>query len=135
PGRSLAAWTIGRQAVIVRAHHIDDDRLFDGYFGSRHGNALDPRVADHLADCADCSARYAELVATLDDVRAEGEAEADEVFTAEQLRAQQQAIARRLEQVGRAARVISFPRRFVGRHMNGAGTRGVARWVYAAAAA
>ena len=121
--------------MIARAHHLQDDRLFDGYLAERAGDTMDPPVAEHLADCAECSARYAELVRFIDSLRAEAEAEADEIFTPERLRAQQLQIARRVEQVGRAARVIEFPGRFVSRHMNVSGARGVTRWVYAAAAA
>lgn len=121
--------------MTVRAHHIEDERLFDSYFAGRYGDAADPRVAEHLTDCGDCSARYADVVRVMDALRAESEAEANEVFTTERLRAQYLAIARRVEHVGRPARVISFPRRLVGRHMNVTGRQGITRWVYAAAAA
>jgi anti-sigma factor RsiW len=121
--------------VIVRAPHLRDDRLFDYYLAERAGDIVDPPVAEHLGDCDACGARYAELVRTMDAVRAEADAETDEIFTPERLRAQQQQIARRLEHVGRAARVISFPGRLVSRHMNGSAARGVTQWVYAAAAA
>ena len=53
----------------------------------------------------------------MDTLRSEGDAEADDVFTPERLRAQQQQIARRIEHVGRPARVISFPGRIVRRTM------------------
>jgi hypothetical protein len=121
--------------VIVRAPHLRDDRLFDCYLAERAGEAVDPPAAEHLADCDACGARYAELVRVMDGVRAEADAEADEIFTPERLRAQEQQIARRLEHVGRAGRVISFPERFMGRRMTGSGARGVTQWVYAAAAA
>src|SRR5205823_4082689 len=67
-------------------------------------------------------------------LRAEGECEAAEIFTAERLRVQQQQILRRIQHVGHAARVISFPG-LVARHMNASAARGLTRWVYAAAAA
>ena len=121
--------------MIVRAPHLRDDRLFAYYLAERAGEAVDPPAAEHLADCDACGARYAELVGAMDDIRAEADAETDDIFTPERLRAQQQQIARRLAHVGRAARVISFPGRFVSRHMNGSATRSVTRWVYAAAAA
>jgi len=121
--------------VIVRAPHLRDDRLFDYYLAERAGDIVDPPAAEHLGDCDACGARYAELVRTMDAVRAEADAETDEIFTPERLRAQQQQIARRLEHVGRAARIISFPGRLVSRHMNGSAARGVTQWVYAAAAA
>jgi len=121
--------------VIVRAPHLRDDRLFDYYLAERAGDAVDPPAAEHLADCDACGVRYAELVRVMDGIRAEADEETDEIFTPDRLRAQQQQIARRLEQVGRAARVITFPGRFVSRHMNGSAARGVTRWVYAAATA
>jgi len=119
--------------VIARAHHLHDDRLFDCYVAARTGETPDPPAAEHLLTCEACAARYAELTAFMDAVRAEGDAEADRVFTAERLWTQQQQIMRRLEHVGRAARIISFPGR-VGRRVAGA-TRIAPRWLAAAAAA
>jgi hypothetical protein len=119
--------------VIARAHHLHDDRLFDCYVAARTGETPDPPAADHLLTCEACASRYAELTTFMDTVRAEGDAEADTVFTAERLWTQQQQIMRQLEHVGRAARVISFPGR-VGRRVVGA-TRVAPRWLAAAAAA
>jgi len=121
--------------VIVRAPHVDDDGLLDVYYTARTGEVPNPRTAEHLADCHDCQARYADCARLLDVARAEGDAEADEIFNADRLRAQQLAIARRLEHVGRAARVIRFPAQFVARRMNVTGRTGLTRWVYGAAAA
>ena len=121
--------------MIARAHHLQDERLFDGYLAERVGDTMDPPVAEHLADCGECRARYTELVRFMDSVRAEADADTDEVFTPERLRAQQLQIARRIEPLGRAARVIEFPGRFVSRHMNVSRARGVTRWAYASAAA
>ena len=95
--------------MIPRAHHVHDDVLLDAYLAERHGDVMDPPVADHLADCTDCGTRYTELSALMDDLRRDGETEADAIFTPDRLRAQQQQIARRIEHVGRAPRVISFP--------------------------
>jgi anti-sigma factor RsiW len=120
--------------VIARAHHLQDERLFDCYVAERGGDALDPPAAEHLADCSECAARYAELVRFMDGVRAEAEAETDEIFTPERLHAQQQQVARRVAQLGRTAQIIRFPGRLVS-HMNASAARGVTRWVYAAAAA
>jgi len=121
--------------VIVHAHHLNDERLLDRYLAERGGEMPDPPVAEHLADCRECAARYDDLARFLGGVRAEADADTDAVFPAERLRVQHQQIARRLEQVGRAARVISFPGRFVSRHMNVSRARSVTRWMYAAAAA
>jgi anti-sigma factor RsiW len=121
--------------VIARPHHLADDRLFDCYVMTRGGDPLDPRTADHLADCPACAARYAELVRLMNTVRAEGEAEADAVFTPERLRAQRQLIAGRIEHVGRPARILSFPARVVRRTMSASASSHAPRWPAAAAAA
>jgi len=121
--------------VIGRDHHLQEERLFDCYLVERRGEALDPPAADHLADCADCGARYADLARFMDGLRADADAETDQIFPADRLRAQQQQILRRIEHLARPARVIDFPGRFVSRHLMPSGARGVTRWVYAAAAA
>jgi hypothetical protein len=114
---------------------LHDDRLFDSYFAQSRGEPLDPRVAEHLADCDRCGERFAEVERVLTAVARDADAEVDELFPPERLRAQQQEIARRLEHVGHVARVLSFPSRFAGRHMSVSGPRIVTRWVAAAAAA
>jgi anti-sigma factor RsiW len=118
-----------------RAHHLHDDRLFDCYVADRGGEPIDPPTAEHLADCRACAAKFSELASFMDALRVEGEAEADAVFTPERLRAQQQQIARRLEHVGRHARVISFPGQFSRTAIGTMTTRTSSRWVAAAAAA
>jgi uncharacterized protein involved in exopolysaccharide biosynthesis len=121
--------------VIQRAHHLQEARLFDSYLAERGGEPIDPPVAEHLADCAACSARYAELTAFMDGLRRDGEADADAVFTPERLRVQQQQIARRIALLGRPARVLSFPAPPVWRNHDPAAPRRAPRWVAAAAAA
>jgi len=118
-----------------RLHHVHDDVLVDAYLAERHGNVMDPPVADHLADCAECGTRYGELTALMDGLRRDGESDADAIFTPERLRAQQQQIARRIEHIGRPARVISFPGRIVRRTLGASTSRTPPRWVAAAAAA
>jgi anti-sigma factor RsiW len=107
--------------------------LYDAYYNERTGDAIDPRVGEHLAECAACGARFTAIARALDEVRADGVADADAVFTADRLRAQQQQIARRIEHVARPARVITFPghspQRIAGRG------RVAPRWIAAAAAA
>lgn len=117
-----------------RTSHPHDDRLFECYLALRQGETADPPTAEHLADCDSCAARYAELAAFMDTVRTEGEADTDAVFTSERLHAQQQQIARRLETVGRPARVLSFPSRFVQGTIR-ASTMRSPKWTAAAAAA
>jgi hypothetical protein len=121
--------------VIRRAHHLREDRLLDCYLAARSGEAIDPPTAEHLSDCPSCGARFAELTSFMDTLRREGQAEADAVFTGERLRAQHQQIARRLEHVGRPARVISFPGQLVRRTITASTSHTAPRWVAAAAAA
>jgi anti-sigma factor RsiW len=129
----------------MRAPHVQDDRLLDCYLAERAEEPLDPRLAEHLADCDACAARYADLTQFMDGLRAGADAESDAVFTPDRLQIQQHDIARRLEHVGRAARVISFPGRFAGTsafggrsgaaHADSTAPRTAGRWVAAAAAA
>ncbi len=121
--------------MIARPRHLHDDRLVDCYVAERHGDSLDPPVSEHLSDCPSCSARYASLTQFLDALRAEGDAEADALFTPERLRAQHQDIVRRLEAVARPARIISFPRQLVRRTITASTSRMAPRWVAATAAA
>jgi hypothetical protein len=121
--------------VSPRVRHLTEERLFDVYLAERSTEPVDPPAAEHLADCEACGVRYAELVSLMDTVRREGEAEADAVFTADRLRAQQQQIARRIALVGRPARILSFPGRIVRRTITVSSSRTAPRWVAAAAAA
>jgi anti-sigma factor RsiW len=121
--------------VIETAHHVQEERLLDCYLAERGDETIDPRTAEHLADCDACALRYAELTEFMDGLRTDADAETDAVFTPDRLRAQQLHIARRIEQVGRAARVIRFPRPFGGRRVDVRSARTAPRWVAAAAAA
>jgi anti-sigma factor RsiW len=121
--------------VIGRTRHLHDERLYDCYYATHTGELADPASAEHLADCPECGARYAELLGLFEGLRSEADAAADEVFTPERLRLQQQQIARRLQSVGRAARVLSFPAPFGSRHPDGGVSRLTKRWVAVAAAA
>ena len=121
--------------MIPRPHHLQEERLFDSYLAERGGEPIDPPIAEHLADCAACGARYAELTTFMDGLRRDGEAEANAIFTPERLRLQQQQIVRRMALVGRPARVLSFPGRIVRRTIDASGSRTAPRWVAAAAAA
>jgi hypothetical protein len=100
----------------------------------RQGDRPDPPTAEHLADCESCATRYAELAGFMNELRTEADAETDAIFTSDRLRAQQQHIARRMEAVGRPARVISFPGRIVQRTIRASTSRSP-RWTAAAAAA
>jgi hypothetical protein len=121
--------------MSARVNHLQDDSLSDCYFAERRGEALDPPAAEHLADCASCAERYAEFERFMTSLREEANADVDAWFPAERLRQQQQDIARRLEHIGRAARVISFPGRVAARRIHPSTTRMATRWVAGAAAA
>jgi hypothetical protein len=121
--------------VITRAHHLQEDRLFACYQADRSGEPIDPPLAEHLADCESCATRYAELAEFMNGLRREGELEADAVFTPERLRLQREQVARRIALVGRPARVLSFPGRFVQRTISASTSRTPPRWIAAAAAA
>jgi anti-sigma factor RsiW len=118
---------------MSRTRHLQEERLYDYYVAQHCDEPADPPVSEHLADCDLCAARYAEMVELLDGVRAEIEAETDEVFPADRLRAQQLQIAYRLERVGRPAHVLAFPGRSPAHAVPV--SRAATRWVAAAAAA
>ena len=118
-----------------RAHHLDEERLFDCYLTVRNGEVLDPPVAEHLTDCDWCGNRYADLTQFMDSLGTTAEVEADAVFTADRLRAQRQHIALKLEHLGQPARVISFPGRATGQFAGSSSVRPARRWIAAAAAA
>ena len=99
-----------------RGHHLQEERLFDCYLAAKGGEALDPPVAEHLTDCDDCGARYAELTEFMEMLSTEAATESDAVFSPERLRAQRMHISRRLEHLGHPARVITFPGRTGGHH-------------------
>jgi hypothetical protein len=120
--------------VTLRSRHLQDDRLFDSYFADRHGATLDPTVAEHLTDCGTCGGRYAELVQFMDSLRESADEETDAIFTPDRLLAEQRQIARRIEHLGRAARVIKFPRPFT-RTITASSSHTAPRWIAAAAAA
>ena len=119
---------------MKHAAHLKDDRLVECYFATRTGDLPDPRDAEHLADCPECTDRYAELTAFMGGLREDAEAEADELFPAERLEAQQARILHRISRFQRSARVISFPARDVAVASTPA-ARVPPRWLAAAAAA
>jgi hypothetical protein len=71
----------------------------------------------------------------MDALRAEADTDTDAIFTSERLRVQQQQILHRIEHLGHAARVLSFPARLMGRRMVRTASRVAPRWALAAAAA
>ncbi len=124
--------------MIVRAPHLQDDALYECYYAARRGEALDPPSVEHLADCRACAGRYAEIGTFLSALAEDADAEIDALFPPDRLRAQQQDIARRLQLVGRAARIITFPGRAaaaMSRAPQSSITRMAMRWIAVAAAA
>jgi hypothetical protein len=121
--------------VIGRAHHLAEDRLLDCYVAERSNEALDPPAAEHLADCVDCRGRYAELSCFMDGLRDDADSDTDDLFPADWRDVQRQNILRRVENLGHAARVISFPGRLVSPHMSRGARLRVSPWAAATAAA
>ena len=121
--------------MIFRVRHLLEDRLFECYLAEQGGEPIEPPAAEHLTDCAECSARYGDLRRFMDGLRTEADAELDEIFPPERLRAQQQHIARRVEHLGHHARVISFPGHPAGHPAASSGSHAAPWWVGAAAAA
>lgn len=119
--------------MIGLGRHLNDDRLHEHYLAERSGEGREPRTADHLDECADCNARFLELAALMDDVRTTAELDLEIAFPAARLEEQRASILRRLEQVSRPARVLSFPHQVA--QIASASKRTTARWLVASAAA
>src|SRR5262249_30741463 len=128
-----AAQHSGRQAVMWRARHLQDDRLYECYVAGQTGEPVDPPSAEHLADCASCQDRLAELSAFMGDIRLEADAQIDEAYSADALHAQQAQILRRIEHLGHPAHVISFPKHQASGSAHGQALRVAPRWLAAAA--
>lgn len=115
--------------------HVTDDRLVQHYFAGRHGEFPDPRVAEHLTVCPACSIRWHHLVALFDQTRLDAEEEIESVFPAGRRALLRQQIGRRLEGIGRSARILTFPTLPHGHRGLVRPTRILPRWLAAAAAA
>jgi hypothetical protein len=118
-----------------RPHHLAEDHLFDCYTAEQAGESLDPRSAEHLADCLECGARYTELTRFMDGLRSDADAETEAVFPGEWQETQRQSIMRRIEHLGHAARVITFPGRLVSQQIGKSVRVRVSPWAATAAAA
>ena len=124
--------------MIVRAPHLQDDVLYECYYAERRGEPVDPPSAEHLADCTACARRYVDVGTFLTTLSDDADADISALFPQERLREQQQEIAKRLELVGRAARVITFPGRAAATpapKLRPSVTRLTTRWTAAVAAA
>jgi hypothetical protein len=113
--------------------HLDDGALAQVWAERLSQGAADNGAAEgHLRACAECRGRFAAFSGWLDDLKTDAHAEADAVFHAERLSAQQAHIFRRLEALEHPARVIAFPRFARPAAVASTGRR---RWIAAAAAA
>jgi hypothetical protein len=113
----------------MQRSHLSDDRLVDLCLD----NAGYPAERSHLDSCRECAERGAHLSRMLTDIAAVTVAEADAVFPVDRLARQRARILQRLEQEGRAGRVITFPGNLTQRpSLRG---RPGMRWVAGAAAA
>jgi hypothetical protein len=119
--------------VIGWNAHLNDDRLLECYLGERGIEPVNFGAAEHLDDCTRCRDRYTALVETMDELRANADAETDAVFTPERLDGQHQAIARRIASMNHAARVLAFPAQT--QASSSSSMRFAPRWLAAAAAA
>ena len=106
--------------------------LSDRTFARLWSSSEQPEGHSHLESCAECRARFDAFDRWMAGIGATMREEADEAFPPERLAAQQAQISRRLEALGRQARVIAFPkaaRAVISGHSH------VRRWVTVAAAA
>jgi hypothetical protein len=109
--------------------HLSDDRLIDVCLDT----ASHPAEQNHLENCPECAERSANLSRMLTDIAAVTVAEADAAFSVDRLAKQRTRILQRLEQEGRAGRVITFPGNLTQRPSLRA--KPGMRWVAGAAAA
>jgi hypothetical protein len=93
---------------VIPNRHLDDAALAEIWAASAASG--DPASNPHFDSCPECRLRYDELVMWLERLRTEAVSDADAAFPADRLAAQQAQILRRIEAVGRPARVIAFPR-------------------------
>ena len=113
--------------VILRGGHLSDRVLVEVWT-----TGLRPA---HLDDCGRCAGRALELSRWLDDVQAQGRADADAVFSDSRLAGQRESILDRIAQLERPAKVLSFPAATAATHPVIIGRRIGTGWVAAAAAA
>jgi hypothetical protein len=117
--------------TILRRGHLSEDALVEAWYTGDHPS--------HLDACALCAERALEVSRWLAHTRDLGISESDAAFPAERLAAQQAQILRRLEQLDRPSKLLSFPRTVAAAPSAGELTtidrRVSSRWIAAAAAA
>ncbi len=122
--------------TAAQTPHLADARLLACCLTEGDTGHLLPAEVDamaHLKRCEECRRRLDEVRWQVDMLRDEERARVDALFSAEHLEAQRAQIVRRLEHVGRQARVIAFPAHV--RPQREVARSRTARWVVAAAAA
>jgi hypothetical protein len=108
--------------------HLSDDQLMEICV-----LATDNR---HLSECRTCTARFDELVRSLQQMRDAAVREADTAFTGERLHDQRERIMRRIERHDHPAEIVTFPKQHAPAHRSVHRMLGPARrWVASAAAA
>ena len=97
--------------MLLNPHLEDDDFAADVWSARTAVGAQesDRPAESHLRKCAECRARYSSFANSLDGVRTDAHAEADEIFNRDRLTTQQTQIFRRLD-LEHPARVIAFPK-------------------------
>lgn len=117
--------------TLLRRGHLSEDALVEVWYS---GNR-----PVHLDACDLCAERALEVSRWLQQTRDLGIAEADAAFPAERLAAQQAQILRKLEQLDRPSKLLSFPRVSPAPpahiELHGHDHRVSSRWIAAAAAA
>ena len=88
--------------TLLRGGHVSEDALAEAWYSG-------VRPA-HLDQCDLCAERALDLARWLDVTKQVGTEAADAVFTPERLAAQQSQILRKLEQIDRPSKLLSFPR-------------------------
>ena len=88
--------------TLLRRGHLSEDALADAWYAGTH--------PAHLDTCDVCAGRALELSRWLEQTRDLGIAAADAAFPAERLAVQQAQIMRKLEQMDRPSKLLSFPR-------------------------
>jgi hypothetical protein len=87
----------------ITGSHLSDDQLMETYVLAGENR--------HLSTCRQCSARFDELVRSLQQMHEAAVREADSAFSAERLHDQRDRIMRRLERYDHPAEVLAFPYR------------------------
>ena len=111
----------------VAGSHLSDDQLIETYVLASENR--------HLGACRQCTARFDELVRTLQHMHDAAVHEADAAFGAERLHDQRERIMRRIERYDHPAEVVAFPHRPSGHPAVHRLLGPARRWVAGAAAA